>query len=88
MNRTKREEQTALSDALQEMMRAGITSYRHAKIEFLVSPGAAKIRARKTKEEGDAAVKAAPSGNAVDEVIPSMTRKDHESLEGQESAEG
>lgn len=54
MNKGRAAEGEALGDALSEMHRAGVTVYRHAKIELARIPGGEKIRARTLKETGRA----------------------------------
>lgn len=54
MNKARATEGEALQDALSEMHRAGVTVYRHAKIELARIPGGEKIRARTVKDTGRA----------------------------------
>lgn len=49
-------EAEAISGAMQEMERKQLTVYRHAGVEIVLVPGAAKLRVRMTKETGDGEV--------------------------------
>ena len=63
MNKARLEEKGLKQAAVDEMTRKGVTVYRHATIELALIPGAAKLRIRVTKEEGDATVE---GGEPVD----------------------
>lgn len=79
-------ENSLKQDALKEMQAKGIGAYRHAKIELLRSPGAEKLRVRKTKEDGDASTRGdvgdgaeSLAGEAADAEIEAAEQAEDES---------
>ena len=53
INAKKDEEKSAVQAACAEMERKDLVVHRHARVELVLVPGAAKLRVRMTKEQGD-----------------------------------
>lgn len=68
MNAAQTSERGLIQTALQIMQAKGVSVYRHARVGLALIPGAAKIRVRLTKEEGDAEVR--QQSRAIEDESP------------------
>lgn len=69
-NQARTEEKSLKAAALKRMTDRNIQAYKHARVAMVVEPGAARLRVRMVKEEGDAEVaggETTTAGEAIEE---------------------
>ena len=85
MNTARVEEKSLTTTALQVMQKAGVTVYKHAKIELVRVPGSEKLRVRVVKDQGDATVKTGATRADNAEVADDMRRLREQEIQDREA---